>query len=303
LPTLADRFAGSLLGLALGDALGAKHEGGPIEQVAWWLAGLGRGGLLRWTDDTQMAIGLAESLVRWKGVESDPLARTWAEAYDPLRGYGPGARRLLSMIRAGADWRTANRSVFADGSLGNGAAMRAAPLGLFYHAMPGELRPAAELAASITHAHPLGIAGGVLIARAVALAVAGGTPAEVIDALLADHWPDEFRTRLETARSWLGSSVPKSRVAGELGCGIEAHRSAVTAVWAWAAHPDDFEAMIAYVISLGGDTDTIGAMAGGVLGARLGIGGLPAAALERLESREHIHDLARRLEAASPRAE
>src|SRR5262245_59498143 len=116
LPALHDRFSGSLLGLALGDALGAKHEGGPIGQAAWWLMGLGKGDLLRWTDDTEMAIGLAESLVRSRRVDPDDLARTWAHACDGKRGYGPGTRRLLSAIKGGADWRVANRSVFPDGS-------------------------------------------------------------------------------------------------------------------------------------------------------------------------------------------
>lgn len=298
----ADRFAGSMLGLALGDALGARHEGGPLEQVAWWLMGVGKGEMLRWTDDTEMAIGLSESLVRSNGVDPDDLARAWAHGHDPRRGYGAGARRLLSMIRGGADWRTANRSVFPDGSFGNGAAMRAAPLGLYYHARPQELRKAAELAASITHAHPLGIAGGVLVARVVALAFAGARPREVVDGLLAEPWPDEFRVRLELARSWLGSSVPVTRVARDLGNGIEAHCSAVTAVWAWASHADDFEAMVAYVISLGGDTDTIAAMAGGIHGARLGTSALPSAMLDRLEARDRIHGLATRLAAVAPRS-
>jgi poly(ADP-ribose) glycohydrolase ARH3 len=114
---LEDRFTGSLLGLALRDALGARHEGGPLGQAAWWGLGLGGGGALRWSDDTEMAVGPAKSLVEHRGLDPDALARSWAEGADWTRGYGPGARRLLARIRDGEDWRMANRAVFPDGSL------------------------------------------------------------------------------------------------------------------------------------------------------------------------------------------
>lgn len=71
---LEDRFVGSLLGLALGDALGARHEGGPIGQALWGALGIGKGDLLRWTDDTEMAVGLAKSLIECRGLDPDHLS-------------------------------------------------------------------------------------------------------------------------------------------------------------------------------------------------------------------------------------
>jgi len=168
---LEDKFVGSILGLALGDALGARYEGGLFGQALWWALGVGKGDLLRWSDDTEMALGLAKSLIEHRGVDLDHLARTWAENADWKRGYGPGARKLLARIRDGENWRVANRAIFPDGSFGNGAAMRAAPLGLFFHDNATELVRAAESSSSITHAHPLGIEGGVLIARATARSI------------------------------------------------------------------------------------------------------------------------------------
>src|SRR5262245_7899589 len=168
---LEDRFAGSLLGLALGDALGAPHEGGIAGQAVWWLLGFGKRDLLRWTDDTEMAMGLAESLIEKRGLNADHLAALWAERADWKRGYGAGTRKLLGIVRAGTPWREASRAVFPEGSFGNGAAMRAAPLGLFFHRDQKELCRAAKLASSITHAHALGIDGGLLIARATAMAL------------------------------------------------------------------------------------------------------------------------------------
>src|SRR5262245_31347877 len=122
---LEDKFVGSLLGLALGDALGAPFEGGLAARLAWRALGIGKRGTLRWTDDTEMALGLARSLTEHRGLDADSLARAWAEEADWKRGYGGGALRLLARIRGGEDWRTANRSVFPAGSYGNGAAMRA----------------------------------------------------------------------------------------------------------------------------------------------------------------------------------
>ncbi len=124
-----ERFEGCLLGLALGDALGAPLEGGPIERLAWWLIGIGTGkkGELRWSDDTQMSLDIAESLVAKGGLDADDLAIRFATSYRWSRGYGPGAAKLLKKIARGANWRQANRSVYADGSYGNGGSMRAPP--------------------------------------------------------------------------------------------------------------------------------------------------------------------------------
>ncbi|MBI4614753.1 MAG: ADP-ribosylglycohydrolase family protein [Planctomycetes bacterium] len=296
--SLEDRFAGSLLGLALGDALGAKHEGGPLEQAAWWLMGIGKGELLRWTDDTQMAIALAESLITRRGLDPDHLARLWAERADWERGYGTGARKLLRMIRDGADWREANRAIFPDGSFGNGAAMRAAPLGLFFHTDLAALARAAELASSITHAHPLGIEGGVLIARATAMALAG--PLD-LDLLARDSSSDEYRSRLTTASGWGEEPTPPAIVRRALGAWVEAHESAVTAVYLARRFDGSFQEMVKFAIRLGGDTDTIAAMAGGILGARHGAGFLPGEFLARIEAREEIERLARDLFRASSR--
>ncbi|MBI3270383.1 MAG: ADP-ribosylglycohydrolase family protein [Planctomycetes bacterium] len=299
-PTLEERFVGSLLGLALGDALGAKHEGGILGGILWVLVGGTRGEKLWWTDDTQMAVGLAESLVECGGLDPDRLARRWADGYETWRGYGHGARKLLARVRQGEDWRSANRSVFPDGSLGNGAAMRAAPLGLFYYADPETLARAAEVAASITHAHPLGVEGGVLIARATALALAEDfEPGAFLAALLAGCRREEFRKRLELARVWLGESPDLRAVSRGLGTAVTAHESAVTAVYAFCRHRTDFMELVKFVVALGGDTDTIGAMAGGIFGARNGVAALPADLLARLEARERIESVARALCASS----
>ena len=289
--SLVDRYVGCLLGLALGDAMGAPYEGGMVGKAAWKILGIGRGRLLRYTDDTEMAVLLARSLIEQGGVEPDALAQAWAHGARWSRGYGQGARKVLAQIRAGEDWRTANRSAFADGSFGNGAAMRAAPIGLWFHSDLDGLAHAATLAASITHAHPLGIEGGVLMARATAMALGGNID---LAALASGCREEVFRRQLALAAN---TSMSYEEVVRTFGHSIQAHESVVTALH--VAHRfAAFAPLMDFVISLGGDVDTIGAMAGALFGARFGVGALPADQLERLEDRVSIEEVARALHAA-----
>lgn len=293
---LEERFLGSMLGTGLGDALGAPHEGGILGWMLWQALSSKEPGLLRWTDDTEMAMGLAESLIERRGLDADHLAKLWAQRMEPLRGYGPSARKILSLVRAGEDWRLVRRRVFPEGSYGNGAAMRAAPLGLFYHGRPEELAEATVLASSITHDHPLGIEGALLIARGVSLAL-GGVPAngEFLRGLLGSCRKSEYTTRLQLALEWLDPVPEPDKIRRGLGNGVLAHESVVTALYAFCRFPADFTAMMDFVIALKGDTDTIGAMAGGLWGARNGSRLLPAQPLERLEARSELERLARDL--------
>lgn len=294
--TAAERGAGAMLGSALGDALGAPHEGGPLERAAWRLICLPYGRLLRWTDDTEMSWAAAESLLARGGLDCDDLARRWAANAGLLRGYGPGTLKLLSRVRGGMDWRKASRSVFPDGSFGNGAAMRAAPFGLFFRDRPRDLARAAAEASAITHAHPLGVEGGVLMAAAAASALADPfEPAAFLDGLRASCRREEFLSRLAWARGALGSTPDPAAVRSRLGNGIAAHESVVTALYAFARHHGDFAALLGFVVALGGDTDTIGAMAGALFGARNGAAALPEELLARLEARAQLEALGRAL--------
>lgn len=286
---LKDRFVACLWGLALGDALGARHEGGPVVGALWRAVTLNG---LRWTDDTQMALGLAESLLARGGLDPDHVARSWAEGWQRWRGYGPGASRLLARIRQGADWREANRAVFPDGSFGNGAAMRAAPLGLYFHGDEAALRSATTLASSITHAHPLGIEGGLCIARAVDLALDDVSPDAMVRHLQAFLRQEEFLVRLGRLPALLAEQPGPRQVRRELGASVRAHESAVTAVYLALRFGDSFEDMMRFIIAMGGDTDTIGAMAGGIFGAFHGTAALPRRLCAELEARDRLERVA-----------
>src|SRR6478609_148321 len=161
-----DQFSGCMLGLATGDALGAPYEGGPLERLVWHVIGRTSDGCLRWTDDTQMALDLAGSLLEEGGVRPEALAKRFASSYRWSRGYGPGAAKVLKRIRRGEPWEAASRAVYAEGSFGNGAAMRAPVLALFFARDRAGLLDGARASAMITHAHPLGIDGALLTASA-----------------------------------------------------------------------------------------------------------------------------------------
>ena len=137
---LRSKFVGSLVGSAVGDALGSSFEGlwiseAKIERFSG-----------RWTDDTHMMIGVAESLIANKGFDGSHMAQTFVENYErePWRGYASGPPRVFRWIKAGVAWNEAAKRLFGGaGSYGNGAAMRVAPVGVFYHDDLEQLRSVA----------------------------------------------------------------------------------------------------------------------------------------------------------------
>src|SRR5690349_1805383 len=247
-----DRCEGCLLGLALGDALGAPFEGGPLERLLWRAIGTTPTGDMRWTDDTQMSLDVAASLIARGGVDPDDLAARFAAGYRWSRGYGQSAAKVLKRIARGADWRVANRSVFRDGSLGNGGAMRAPPIGLWCATRRELLVDAARDCARITHAHPLGLEGAVAIAVATAEAFAGTRGPALVGAVAAHCSLAPFVERLTLATTWLrdGATPAPREVARRLGNGIAAAESAVSAIYVAARFlAEPFAAMHAFVVA------------------------------------------------------
>jgi poly(ADP-ribose) glycohydrolase ARH3 len=299
---LRDRFAGCLLGLAVGDGLGAPYEGLPAIDIFRQfgppdvVAANPSGETLYYTDDTEMMIGVAEALAEHGRIEPAALAQVLAANYHPDRGYGKGARQILETVLAGGDWRAVAETVFPGGSLGNGAAMRVAPVGLFFCDSPDLVWEQARLSALPTHRHPVGIEA----AQVMALAVATAVRSEAIDrreflrSLLERAETEEIRWALKTAmRLRRGDSI------AVLGHTLEAHRSVVTAIAAFAASPADYTFAVGRVIGLGDDTDTLAAMTGALCGAFGGLAAVPAKLVGQLENqekgRDHVRELAERL--------
>ena len=219
-----DRARGALLGTFVGDALGMPFEGRPPEtiplEVEMTEARLGRG---TYTDDTQMMIALAEALLRHGGVLPDELGRAFVQAYDPRRGYGAGTRQVLRLVAAGLPPEEAATRVFdGRGSLGNGAAMRVAPVAVRFAGDEPRLLREAEASARCTHAHLFGIDAARTQAAAIAAALRGDDP---IAAARSSAQTAELRHRIDAAANLLAeaeaSSPPEPRelIRGDLDAG------------------------------------------------------------------------------------
>lgn len=290
-----DQFTGCLLGLATGDAIGAPAEGGLLEQLVWRIIGRTADGCHRWTDDTQMAVDLAESLLEEEGANPDAIARRFAASYRWSRGYGPGTAKVLRRIRRGEPWQSASVAVHAQGSHGNGAAMRAPVVALFFAGHPEQVISAARTTARITHAHPSGIDGAILMALAAHALLLGQPLEQVLENLRAHTVTAEIASGLATAADWIKSrSLPPAReLATRLGNGSSAATSCPTALFIALSHLErSFESMMELVLGCGGDVDTIGSMSGALWGTANGARRLPSL---RLEAREHLVSLAGRL--------
>ncbi len=295
------KFLGCLLGTAIGDALGASREGRGMRRSEDIFSLAEKLEQLIYTDDTHMTIGVAESLIEGKGFDGENMAQTFIKNYEAesWRGYGPGPPIIFGMIKSGESWDSAANRLYRSGSFGNGSAMRVAPVGLLYSRNLEKLREIAYQSSSITHSHELGKEGAALQACAVALAL--NTPSdedidkEVFLFSLQNFIQNQlYKEKVARIRELLGEQ-DKVKVVAILGNGIEAPRSVPTAIYCFLRQPQSYKDTVIYAISLGGDTDTIAAMAGAVSGAYLGIEAIPSDWRAKLENREYIEALAEKL--------
>ncbi|MGW7073758.1 ADP-ribosylglycohydrolase family protein [Streptomyces sp. NPDC054871] len=279
------RALASLRGLAVGDALGSqffvpanypllkRREAPP--------------GPWQWTDDTEMACSVLTVLVRHDRIDQDALALSFAEHHDFDRGYGPAVNRLLRQVREGGDWRELASALFkGQGSWGNGAAMRIAPLGAWYADDPEQATHQAEISAYPTHQHREAVVGAMAVAAAAALAAdSAGPPAPkaLLDGVIDLVPRSAVGAGLRRARDMLDYG-DAATVAAVLGCGrrTTAHDTVPFALWSAARGLGAYERAIWSTAQVGGDMDTTCAIVGGVVAS--GEGGEPSGEwLERTE--------------------
>ncbi|MCM8748419.1 ADP-ribosylglycohydrolase family protein [Thermomicrobiaceae bacterium CFH 74404] len=293
-----DRFRGCLAGLAVGDALGATVELCSASEIrarfgvhreiigGGWLS-LAPGEV---TDDTEMALCIARSIVELGRVEPGDIARRFVEWF--LRGpkdVGTTVARVLSRIAAGERWEEAAERVYRAApyrAAGNGSLMRTAPVALFHAWRPRELVQASLEVSRITHAHPEAMWACVALGQAIATAIqANAAPAEALLAAAAAVPEPAVRRAVEDAPALDPETAATS------GYVLNTLR---IALWAVSCH-GSFEDAVVAAVNLGGDADTAGAVTGALAGARAGITGIPQRWLGVLRGRAELVALADRL--------
>ena len=295
---LRSKYLGSMVGSAIGDAIGEVAfyypEKESLYERANWLE------KLVYTDDTTMAMGLAESLLQKKGIDRQHLGDTFSHYFycEPWRGYASGPPQIFSTVRQrGVSYVEAAKSLFGGtGSLGNGAAMRIAPLGLFFH-NSDRLYEEACASAEVTHAHPVGKDGAAVQAWAIAQAVRLDPEKEFpkerfIQNLIAFSRTPEIQEKMKLVQTLIREEVSPEMAAFRLGKSVTVDESMPFAVYSFLRYPQSFEECLLCSILNGGDRDTLGAMACAISGAYLGIEAIPQSWKDKLENKNFIENLA-----------
>lgn len=264
------RAARSLDGLSVGDAFCAQFFM-PEVYARHFASRTAPPGEWGYTDDTEMALGILEVLTRRGQIDQYDVAATFARRYvaDTYRGYGPAAHGILGAIHGGTPWRNVSHAAFGGtGSMGNGGAMRVAPIGAYFADDLDRVVREADLSAEVTHAHPEGRAGAVAVAVAAAVAFSAERIGQG-DLLRAavERTPDgRTREGLEIALE-LGPNAAIERATRRLGNGskVTAPDTVPLSLWLADRCRDHFTDALWAVLTAGGDVDTVGAIVGGVV--------------------------------------
>ncbi|HEY4387948.1 MAG TPA: ADP-ribosylglycohydrolase family protein [Ktedonobacteraceae bacterium] len=273
----------SLEGLSIGDAFGEHFFHQPDEAANIVATRVLPSSPWFYTDDTQMALSIVSILRQHGTIDQDRLAESFAEQYDPSRGYGPSMHRLLRSIRAGAHWKEAATNQFSgQGSFGNGAAMRVTPLGSYFAEGMDDVVEQAVRSAQVTHTHLESIAGCIAIAVAAAwawrLRHSSTSPdrAEFLDLILPSVPTSEVRRKIRWARD-LSASASIEAVVTILGngTGLSAQDTVPFVLWCTGEELKSYEQALWLTASGFGDVDTTCAMVGGLVALSCGVDDIP----------------------------
>jgi ADP-ribosylglycohydrolase len=271
----------ALLALSVGDATGENQmkilPARNVEYKAGNVAALRSESVLwPWTDDTAMAIGVSRNLRKFGSINQVELAQEFARncKVDPQRGYGNGTARLLfTYLYDFENWRDHSMNWWGanNGSKGNGSAMRDSIIGVWYGLDFERVVRDARLSAEVTHFHDEPIAGSIAVALAAAVVTHGE---------LKDYWPVLLENTpagvMRDAISGVSNELSSTNWSIVAGYGNGKHVTALDtvpfALWTayQAIHKNlTFAETMDSIIEVGGDTDTVAAMVGGIIGNRI----------------------------------
>ncbi|MFJ6938465.1 ADP-ribosylglycohydrolase family protein [Streptomyces sp. NPDC101132] len=318
---------GSLIGLALGDALGFPTEFNDVPSILakcgpWREMELPRPAVV--SDDTQMtlALGRALSTAMERGYLAPlrllrPLRDEFTDWYhSPQNNRAPGRTCMVAcrLLDTGRDWHEASQI----DSKGCGANMRVAPVGLAPGLTPDQRAGAAQLQSAVTHGHPTALAASDLTARAVYLLAQGAEPTGLVGLLrsyaldnrtryhetwLGDLWtrahdasPEDFIARgwdeclavLDRLAAALRNPSPETDPCLTTGEGWIAEEALATALQCFLLFPEEPLRALRRAACTSGDSDSIACLAGAFAGAHLGAAAWPRAWAERIEYRGEL---------------
>jgi len=298
--SIEDRFKGCLVGLACGDYLGMPVEFMDPDQIK---EVFGEGGVRPvvtsrnkdkpvgyYTDDTCLAICLAESLLRGFNVQDQfQTYRQWLyyghATPDGGKSFGVGQRTLIAMVRQTND-TIPTKLVNNDKHGGNGAMMRSAPVGLRYYNDPEMLVKASILSAIVTHNSLLAAYSCVVLNKLISYALAELPKDQMLERLaleLPDECPEQIRDLV--VHLYQQTQFPNS------GFTLDTLRIALYSFFT----TDSYKGCITKAIFYGNDTDTQAAVAGALAGSYYGFDAIPELWRNTLMRKEYIADLAIKL--------
>lgn len=293
LPLPRGQFVGCLVGLAIGDALGAPLEFMPRAEIAATYGEvrdfLGGGWLNlepgEYTDDTQLALAIADSIIaRGKVDPPDIAARFVAWLRCGPKDVGHITRAAIRYHEQGQPWDSVGERIaheLAGRAAGNGSLTRSAPLGLFHAAHPAALLRDGRLVSALTHAHPLSVWGSLALNLVIGELLRGPVAGAVARAAAQIPEP-EVRDTLLTAPQRPRKAIRSGGFVLEtLGA----------ALWAFENHAG-FEEVVVAAINLGDDADGVGAVAGALAGAREGVAAIPERWIGQLHNADQLADRA-----------
>lgn len=268
-----------LVGTAIGDALGVPFESMLVnnkELIDWdgkSFHGSRYHQLLpgQYSDDTQMSIMVAESLITNKGFNPDDLAVRYVDwiASGRARGYGRTTLMAVQNLISGKHWSESGIA----GSYGNGTAMRAAPFGIYFRNDLQSLVAICKIDSAITHASEDAEAGSIAIALAAAHAVNNDT--EDLLERISEKLPD---SKVKSLVYSLGSLINSDNISPQqalrvLGTKANVRETVPAALYCFLKF-DNYHGAVLNAIKAGGDTDTTAAIVGALFGAKLSMRGI-----------------------------
>lgn len=267
-----DRMMGCAVGAAVGDALGMPLEFGPPRPPDALVYDMqpGRIPAGQFTDDTEMALALAESLLAHRPLDPEDLARrfvAWYRTGPP--DIGIHTRTVLRQVQAGGGWREAARIAQRQnpGSAGNGSLMRCWPVALAWWEDPQQLVADSRLQSEVTHPHPECLEACAWVNMLIYHLLHGRLPGDALAAALYDLPLSENLGRVVDD----APRLPRSLLANS---GWVRH-TLQSAIWGLMT-TDSFEHAVVQVVNLGNDADTAGAVVGALAGAAYGFSAIPA---------------------------